>query len=714
MPFFIFMIMEALNQSDKFESIIADSRLISRDLSWIKFNYRVLDQARHIDRSVFDRMKFLAITASNLDEFFMIRVGSLYNYLDYGKERIDYSGLREKPFKKHLYEESQHFFHLQHQLFKEKLLPLFRQYGKITQSIEELEEQEQQEVKKYFNKTIFPMLTPMVYDSYHTFPILMNRLLIFGVVTQGLDRDQKKVTFIQIPQNLPRFYEIEQEDKVIFIPIEVIIKQYIHLLFRNITIHSINLFRVTRNGDFTLEESDDIDSNFLEEIKTKIKSRRTGRVVRMEVEEGYDKWMVRMLKSRWDIDNDNVFEVPNDSILDFTGLFQVASHDEFKDKAFKPRMHQLPLTFSEFGQEDIFEKLQQNDILLHHPYNSMEPVVELLERAAEDEKVLSIKITIYRLAKKSRIVAALQKAAENGKHVSVLFELKARFDEENNIREAEKLQEAGCFVIYGISNLKTHTKLMLIVRKESDKVTRYVHMSSGNYNENTARLYTDLGLLSSDEDYANDVSDFFNVITGHSLPTSYNYLITAPHSMREELVSKINREAENSRNGLPSRIVFKLNSLQDKASINALYEASGAGVQIDLIIRGICCLRPRREGLSENIRVISIVGDFLEHSRIYYFCNNNNPEIYVGSADMMVRSYERRLESLFLVKNAVIKQQMINILHFNLRDNVNAYEMEEDGSYAIKELDGQPPFNIHKEFFSLKLEDIYKARLGAE
>jgi polyphosphate kinase len=335
-----------------------------------------------------------------------------------------------------------------------------------------------------------------------------------------------------------------------------------------------------------------------------------------------------------------------------------------------------------------------------------------LEKAADDPYVLSIKITIYRVARESRVTAALLKAAEAGKHVSVLFEVKARFDEENNLREAQKLQKAGCFVIYGVSNLKTHTKLLLIVRKErDDRVYRYVHLSSGNYNETTSRLYTDVGLLSTNEVYANDVSEFFNVITGHSQPSAYQNLITSPRDMRIQLCNMVRREAENAKTGSPSGIVIKLNSIQDKELIDELYAASQAGVKIKLIVRGICCVRPGRKGLSENIEVISIVGEYLEHSRIYYFHNAGNPKVYIGSADAMVRSFDRRIESLFSLQEETPKKQAMNILRFNLLDNVNAYSMKEDGSYVIKELNGDYPFNIQKEFYNVTRETVADVKL---
>jgi polyphosphate kinase len=700
-------------EKDRVSAQIEKSDLISRDLSWMKFNYRVMDQAKHIDRSILERLKFLAITASNLDEFFMIRIGSLYNYIDYGKERVDYSGLRESLFKKRLFAEIQSFHHEQHHYYLNRLRPLFEENEFLIGNINMLDEEEQQRVKNYFKKTIFPMLTPMVYDNYHSFPILMNKILIFAVVTKNTDEkiDRRKLSFIQIPTNLPRFYEIERDDITLFIPIELIIREHIEKLFRNIEIISVDLFRITRNGDFTLDESDDIEANFLEELRRKLKTRKTGRVVRLEVMEGYNSWVINQLKRRWELESDNIFEVNQDSLIDLSSFWQIVGHPDFKDKLPKLIPPVPPLSYPENGSDDIFEILKTRDILLHHPYNSISPLVELLDKAADDPKVLSIKMTIYRLAKDSQITTALLKAAENGKHVSVLFEVKARFDEENNLKEAKKLQEAGCFVIYGIGNYKTHTKLCLIVRKEGEKVTRYVHMSSGNYNESTSRLYTDIGLMSTNELYAHDVSEFFNVITGHSQPKVYQSLITAPKGMRQQLVELIREEAENAKNGLQSGIVIKINSLQDKLTIRELYAASQAGVRIKLIVRGICCLRPGRAGLSENITVTSIVGEYLEHSRMFYFHNNGNPKIYAGSADIMVRSFDRRIESLFIITNELLKKQVINILMFNLNDNVNAYIMHEDGSYTLKKVNDERPFNIHKEFFKLKLDDLEKAQL---
>ncbi|RIV26809.1 polyphosphate kinase 1 [Fibrisoma montanum] len=713
--------------SEKVISVIEQSDYLSRDLSWLKFNERVLDQARSANRTLMERLKFLAISASNLDEFFMIRVGSLYNYLDYHKQRVDYSGLREVPFRKALFTAAQQFSRDQNQVFVEELLPLFAGNQLRLVHYDELTADEQAEATDYFDRTIYPTLTPMLYDYTHTFPVLLAKVLIFGVVTvnpddaplQSLrseDEDERqRLSFVQIPANLPRFLPFDRDDEVIFLPIEEIVRQNIKKLYRNVEIISVNLFRITRNGDFTLDENDDDEADFLDEVRQKIKNRRLGRVTRVELEPVSPDtpgatWMINLLKKRWEIDELNLFEAPY--MLDFSALWQIIRHPEFKDDMPRPHVPVPPLGLNREKFDDIFEVIRQRDVLLHHPYNNFEPVLQLLEQAAEDPNVLAIKITVYRLAKRSRITEALLKAAENGKHVSVLFEVKARFDEENNIREAQRLQKAGCFVIYGISRYKTHTKLLLVVRNEGSRVVRYAHMASGNYNEDTSRLYTDIGLLTTDEVYTHDISEFFNVITGHSLPNEYRYLITAPRGMREQLIRLIQTEAENAQHGLPSGICIKLNSLEDKLVIDELYKASQAGVPIRLIVRGICCLRPRRQGLSENITVRSIVGDYLEHTRVFYFHNNGDPKIYGGSADIMVRSFDRRIESLFILADQRVKQQAILLLAYNLLDTVNAYELQEDGTFKKCEVPkGEKPFNIHERFFEVTEKEVMTARL---
>ena len=696
---------------ENYQELISKSDLISRDLSWVRFNHRVLDQAKKQDRSLVDRLKFLAITASNADEFFMIRVGSLYNYLDFDADRVDYSGLYAIPFKNALFQELQDFASQQNQHFTDNLVPQFSRFGFSISRHDELSEEEQKKVRNYFRREIFPMLTPMMHDSYHPFPILMNNVITFGVVTRGTDKkEKKKMSFVQLPQNIRRFFEIQRKDQVVFVPVEEIVKAHIGELFKNVELISCTIFRITRNGDFTLEESEDIEANYLEDLKKKLKTRKTGRVVRMELQSKHDKWLIRKLKERYEIEDINIIRLDSPALIDYTGLWQIVNHPSlarFREESTPPVK---PLSMEDYEDQSIFNILKDRDVLLHQPYNSIEPLLDLLDQAAEDPSVLSIKLTIYRLAKNSRVIEALLNAAENGKHVSVLFEVKARFDEENNMRQAQRLQKAGCFVIYGVGSLKTHTKLLLIVRKERDRVKRYVHMSSGNYNESTSKLYTDLGFMTTDDGYANDVQEFFNVITGHSFPDRYENLLTAPRDLRKKLIELIEQEGTQAEEGKPSGIVIKINSLQDKDTIEALYRASQKGVPIRLIVRGICCLRPKRSGLSENIEVRSIVGDYLEHSRIFYFHQGGDPILYSGSADAMVRSFDRRLESLFLIKDEFLKQQAINILSYNLKDNVNAYEMNEDGTYQASD-DGAEPFNIHKEFFKVSSDIVRSAKL---
>lgn len=695
----------------KSQDITSKAKFISRDLSWLKFDERVLDQARDQSKSLFDRLKFLAITASNLDEFFTIRMGSLYNYIDFGKERTDYSGLREVPFKQMLISSAQEFSQEKHRLFVNDILPLFPENGLLLASFSDLTTLEQSEVETYFTRTIYPMLTPMVFDHTHTFPSLLAKTLIFGVITigglekkasKGKSERDRKISFVQIPLNLARFYVIEREDKVVFLPIEELIRKQLQVLYRNVEIESTTLFRITRNGDFDLVEHEDTETDFVDEIKKKIKDRRLGRVTRVEVEQEHSEFLLGEMLKRWSLEKSDIFI--KQAILDFTSFWQILKHSEFKGQmAINPPVVP-PLGLKSIQIGDIFETMKRGDILLHHPYNNFELVIQLLEQAADDPNVLAIKITLYRISKHSRISNALLHAAEQGKHVSVLFEVKARFDEENNIREATRLQKAGCFVIYGIPGLKTHTKLLQVIRNEGTHVMSYAHLSSGNYNEDTAKLYTDLGLLTTDIRITQDIAEFFNVITGHSMPTHYEHLITAPRDMRNRLIEMIEHEVDNYKAGLPAGICWKINSLQDTLTMEALYKASNVGVPILLIVRGICCLRPQRLGLSENIYIKSIVGNYLEHTRIFYFHNNEDPKVYGGSADVMVRSFDRRIESLFELVNSRAKNLAITILNWNLRDTVNSYEMQEDGNYWKVESD--EPFNIHQEFYHFKEDDL--------
>ncbi|MEC8679456.1 MAG: polyphosphate kinase 1 [Bacteroidota bacterium] len=683
-------------------NIINQSNLISRDLSWLNFNYRVLDQVKDKNRGVLDKLKFLSIVSSNFDEFFEIRVGSLYNYIDNNKKRIDYSGMREEPFREFLLEQCSKFFNDFNTYFSDTIITELNEKKIFIGNLDDLDEEGQKRAKKYFKKTIFPMLTPMVFDNLHSFPILMNKVLIFGVVTKTKDSSKKKkISFIQIPVNLPRFFEYKIDDNIFFIPIEKIISKYIDKFFRSVLIESVSLFRIIRNGDFTLEESEDIETNFLEELKQKLKDRKFSRVVRIEISKSFDDYLLKSLKERFKVDDLNIMRLKSNTILDYTSLNQIIDYNEFSELLPNYPSPIKSIDMEGDNEKSIFEILSDRDVFLHHPYNSFDPVIKLLNEAADDPNVLSIKITLYRTAKNSGVIDALLKAAEKGKHVSVLFEVKARFDEENNLRNGYKLEKAGCYVIYGIGSLKTHTKLLLIVRREGKKVKNYAHMGTGNYNETTSRLYTDLSLMTSNQKYTKDALEFFNVITGHSVPDDYENLITAPIYMRDKIISLIQGEIDTSLSGGEGKICIKINSLQDKDVINKLYEASNSGVKVCLIVRGICCLRPGREGLSENIKVLSIVGDYLEHSRLYYFHNGGNPIIYSGSADVMIRSFKRRIESLFKINEEFIKKEAITILNYNLRDNCNSYELNEDGSYSKREKGKNKEFNLFKEFYLL-------------
>jgi len=683
-------------------NIINQSNLISRDLSWLNFNYRVLDQVKDKNRGVLDKLKFLSIVSSNFDEFFEIRVGSLYNYIDNNKKRIDYSGMREEPFREFLLGQCSKFFNDFNTYFSDTIISELNEKKIFIGDLDNLDEEGQKKAKKYFKKTIFPMLTPMVFDNLHSFPILMNKVLIFGVVTKTKGSSKKKkISFIQIPVNLPRFFEYKIDDNIFFIPIEKIISKYIDKFFRSVLIESVSLFRIIRNGDFTLEESEDIETNFLEELKQKLKDRKFSRVVRIEISKSFDDYLLKSLKERFEVNDLNIMRLKSNTILDYTSLNQIIDYNEFSELLPNYPSPIKSIDMEGDNEKSIFEILSDRDVFLHHPYNSFDPVIKLLNEAADDPNVLSIKITLYRTAKNSGVIDALLKAAEKGKHVSVLFEVKARFDEENNLRNGYKLEKAGCYVIYGIGSLKTHTKLLLIVRREGKKVKNYAHMGTGNYNETTSRLYTDLSLMTSNQKYTKDALEFFNVITGHSVPDDYENLITAPIYMRDKIISLIQGEIENSLSGGEGKICIKINSLQDKDVINKLYEASNNGVKVCLIVRGICCLRPGREGLSENIKVLSIVGDYLEHSRLYYFHNGGNSIIYSGSADVMIRSFKRRIESLFKINDEFIKKEAITILNYNLRDNCNSYELNEDGSYSKIEKGKNKEFNLFKEFYLL-------------
>lgn len=701
---------------DKIDKTLLDkinnSDLISRDLSWTQFNYRVLDQAKRTRRNILDRLKFIAITASNLDEFMMIRVGSLYNYLDYDKSRIDYSGLREYDFKKTLLGELASFHGDKEEYLSKTLLPEAEKKGLLIRGLDDLKEDELRKVNFYFNKTVYPMLTPMLYDTFHTFPSLSGKRIIIGAVTNAKKGDSTdKHSFVQIPSNLPPFLEIERGDKFVYVPIEEIVLGNLDKLYKKVHIDSTAVFRITRNGDFDYDTYDESEDTFVEEIQRKLKKRKTGRVVRLEVKQGSSKRIIKLLRKKFEIEKDDTLEC---TLLDHTRLWFFVKNANLRglvDTGIKKEPVAPLFNAGDLSPENIFKTLKKQDLVLHHPYNRIDPVLNMLEAAADDPDVLAIKITIYRLADDSRVTAALLKAAESGKNVSVLFEVKARFDEENNITEGRRLEKAGCFVIYGIPKVKTHTKLLMIVRRSGGSdVSRYVHMSSGNYNESTAGLYTDISYMTSERVYGRDVSEFFNVITGHSIPDYYRKLITTPGDMRKKVVSLIRGEVRNKKKGLKAGIIIKVNSLEDKQTIEELYKASKAGVSVKLIVRGICCARAGRKGLSENVEIKSIVGDYLEHSRVYYFHNDGDPKVLSGSADVMVRSFDKRIESLYKVEGTA-RQQIMAILDYSLRDEANSFIMQEDGSYERVQSESKKPFNVHDAFYTMSEEDVMGVKL---
>jgi len=685
------------------------ARYLSRDLSSLKFNERVLDQVGEPEKTIYEWLMFLHIGAANLDEFFMVRVGKLYDYINYDRIWLNKLGLHLLPFRDKLLQKAQASFQKQHDYFLKKVQPACaKNHFSFVRDITLLKPLEQDQLKHYFKSVVFPMLTPIVFDTPPALLALRNKDLVFGVVTHSAATKEysKRITFIQLPEGLLRFYRLSRRPHIFFVPIEEVIRAYLPMLFSNLVILSVTLFRITRNGYLSLEDSEEKEVPFIEAFKRMLKKRNQGRVVRLEITENYDPWLLDHLKRSWDIDQNNVFQVPTQSLMDLTGLHELIQHGNLR-----PPLPSLPASCPIQRGEDLFEVLKQQDILLHHPYNSIDLMLDFLNRAAEDPYVSAIKMTIYRLAQNSAITVALLKAAAAGKHVSVVIEIKARFDEAYNMQEAKKLEQGGCFVGYGMHTVKTHAKLMLIVREEKGHVTRYVHLSTGNYNEETAQSYADISLLTTDEAYAHDVSAFFHAITGHAMPQTYKNLITAPFRIRNKLIGMIRQETQNAQQGLSCGIVIKVNALEDEATIEALYKASQAGVPIRLIVRGICCLIPQRYGLSDNITVRSIVGNFLEHARIFYFHNQGDAKVYAGSVDIMVRSLDQRIESLFLIKSPVPKQEAISILAYNLRDNVNSYMMQEDGTYTKIKPGSEAPFNIHKSFFSLTIDEVMRVRL---
>lgn len=696
---------------------------INRELSWLEFNNRVLHEACDPRTPLLERLKFLAIFSSNLDEFFMVRVAGLKQQVEATvnlltpdgrtpQKQLDDIRLHLNPqLKKHNAE------------FEEVLRPLLVQQGIYILDYIELNPKQRSYLDNYFEEQIFPVLTPLAVDPSHPFPHISNLSLNLAVVVKNPDTEEEFFARVKVPQVLPRFLPLPPELRVqdngkianwSGIPLEQAIAHNLESLFPGMSIQEYHPFRITRDADLELEE-DEADDLLLA-IEQELRKRRMGgNTVRLEIRSQTPASVRSRLLEDLRLTNSDIYEV--DGLLALRDLmyFLALPLPELKDP---PRQSVVPSRLQRLREpcidtdvleqeegKDFFSIIREKDLLVHHPYQSFSgTVVRFITSAAHDPNVLAIKMTLYRTSGDSPIVNALIAAAENGKQVSVLVELKARFDEENNIYWARRLERVGVHVVYGLVGLKTHSKIVLVVRREKDRMRRYVHIGTGNYNPKTARLYTDLGLFSCREELGADLTDVFNFLTGYSRQKSYREIMVAPVNMRDRFLELIKREIDNVQNGFSGRIVAKMNALVDPQIISALYEASRAGVQIDLIIRGICCLRPGLPNLSDNIRVISIIGRFLEHSRIYYFYNHNQEEIYIGSADWMRRNLDRRVEVITPIKDQEIAKDLQEILGIMLADNRHAWELQPDGNYTQRcPGDNCPEANSQKTIMSMAL-----------
>ncbi|HJG82512.1 MAG TPA: polyphosphate kinase 1 [Lacrimispora saccharolytica] len=690
---------------------------VNRELSWLDFNYRVLGEARDKSTPLFDRLKFLSITASNLDEFFMVRVASLKDMIHANYTKPDIAGMTASEQLAAIGIKTHELVEEQYRIYNRSLLPALRQNGlKVITSHENLTKQEAAFVDRYFEEMVYPVLTPMAVDSSRPFPLIRNKSLNIAALVRKKKGDSEiDFAMVRVPSGLPRVVvippEMEEKDdeeksesagkeqtgknapgqaSIIFL--EEVIERNIEKLFLNYDIICSHPFRVMRNADLSIDEDEAED--LLKEIERQLKKRQWGEAIRLDIEEKADKRLLKILKKELKVTNDEIYEISGP--LDLTVLMKVyglPGFDRFKAPGYTPQP--VPALMND---DDIFTNIRKGDILLTHPFETFEPVVNFIKKAARDPEVLAIKQTLYRVSGNSPIIAALAEAADNGKQVSVLVELKARFDEENNINWAKMLEKAGCHVIYGLLGLKTHSKITLVVRKEEDGIRRYVHLGTGNYNDSTAKLYTDCGLFTCSRQIGEDATAVFNMLSGYSEPLGWNKLSLAPLWLRGKFLRLIQREIKSAREGRHARIAAKMNSLCDKEIIANLYEASCAGVKIQLIVRGICCLKAGVPGLSENIEVHSIVGNFLEHSRIFLFENGGNQEVYMGSADWMPRNLDRRVEILFPVEDERLKERLIHILDVQLADNVKAYLLQADGTYVRKSLRGRQKVNAQEQF----------------
>ena len=659
----------------------------NRELSWIKFEHRVLNEAKDKEIPILDRLKFVSITSSNLDEFFMVRVASLKDMEHAGYTKKDIAGMDPTEQLCAKGKEVHALVEKQYNTYNRSLMPILRKEGiRIIGAYEELNEKQATYVDKYFMEHVYPVLTPMAVDASRPFPLVRNKSLNIAALIKSKHPNSKlqqgskqelEFATVQVPSVLPRLVPIPgEDDRYTFTLLEQIIEKNMAQLFLNYDLVCAYPYRIMRNADLSFDE--DEASDLLKEIQKQLVKRQWGEVIRLEIEHKADKRLLQVLKEQLAVSGKDVYEIAGPLDLTFLmKMYGLSGCDDLREKLFVPQKNPRILP-----GESIFDEIKKGDIFLTHPYETFDPVVDFIKQAAVDPDVLAIKQTLYRVSGNSPIIAALAKAAENGKQVTVLVELKARFDEENNIVWAQKLEKAGCHVIYGLVGLKTHCKIALVVRREEDAITRYVHLGTGNYNDSTAKLYTDCGIFTCNENYGEDATAVFNMLSGYSEPARWNKLVVAPIWLRDRFIALIDREIAHAKEGKEAYIVAKMNSLCDRQIIEKLYEASSVGVEIYLVIRGICCLRTGIPGVSEHIHVTSIVGTFLEHSRIFYFYNNGQEDIYMGSADWMPRNLDRRVEIVFPVEDDVIKDRIKHILDVLLRDNLKAYAMLPDGTYA--------------------------------
>ncbi|WP_018923742.1 RNA degradosome polyphosphate kinase [Salsuginibacillus kocurii] len=674
----------------------------NRELSWLFFNERVLEEALDESNPLLERIKFLAIFSSNLDEFFMVRVAGLKDQVEAGFNKPENkSGLTPKQQLRAISEINRKLVKRQDTVYTETMLPLLKQEYITFNSIEELTSEEQAIVKKHFRQYIFPVLTPMAVDAYRPFPMLLSKSINLAVMLQDLTtKGEPTLAIVQVPSVLSRFIEIKEDDPIqrTYVLLEDVISHCIDLLFPGYKVLSVSPFRITRNADLSLHEEGARD--LLREIEKELKKRKWGAAVRLEIQQGLmDHRVERFLMKELEIHENDIYTLKGP--LDLTFLFEFYKElgPEYEHLTNQALIPQPPADL--LWVDDIFDAIDHQDILLHHPYESFQPVVDFIQQAAEDPKVLAIKQTLYRVGGDSPIIAALLKAAENGKQVTVLVELKARFDEENNIQWARMLEKSGVHVIYGFTGLKTHSKITLVVRLEGERIQRYVHLGTGNYNETTAKQYTDIGLLTSRSSFGEDATHFFNYLSGYSEKPQWNEIAATPFETRDYFLQLIDEEITSHHQHGNGYIQAKMNSLTDKPIILKLYEASRAGVKIDLLIRGICCLRPGIPEISENIRVRSIIDRFLEHSRIFYFYQGGMERYFLSSADWMTRNMEKRVEILFPVYDARAKKKLQDVFTFAFSDNVKAREQLPDGTYAyVQPQLGEPLIRSQLELYN--------------